>query len=330
MLSTALDLDADGFHAGYIDVPASLNHSAWANLRVPLFSIKRGEGPCCLLLGGCHGDEYEGPIALSHLVHGELKLEKVQGQIIVMPAFNTAAVQSGARLSPLDDGNMNRAFPGNPRGTITEKIADFVTRELIPRSDVVVDLHSGGRSLMFLPCSFVPVQKTKAATQAIQDLADAFDAPLSVTIREPSAAEMIDTEVERQGKRILATELGGSALATANTVSITKRGIKGVLSVMGIVKEQGVPEEASKEKMTLLVDGLHHYTYSDDTGIFETIFELGSKVEKGQVIGYLHFADRIDRPPQSVLANTGGVLFCTAGQGLVQRGDVLAVVGHIE
>ena len=65
MLSTALDLDADGFHAGYIDVPASLNHSAWANLRVPLFSIKRGEGPCCLLLGGCHGDEYEGPIALS-------------------------------------------------------------------------------------------------------------------------------------------------------------------------------------------------------------------------------------------------------------------------
>ena len=42
---------------------------------------------------------------------------------------------------------------------------------------------------------------------------------------------------------------------------------------------------------------LHHYTYADDAGIYETIFELGSKVDRGQVIGYLHFADRIDRPP---------------------------------
>lgn len=333
MLSTSVPLDREGFHAGYIDVPASMNHSAWSNQRVPIFSIKNGAGPCCLLLGGSHGDEYEGPIALSHLVHEDLRPEDIQGQVIVLPALNTPAVQAGARLSPLDGGNMNRAFPGNPRGTITERIADFVSRELIPRCDVVVDLHSGGRSLNFIPCAFVPVQKTDAATQEIMKLADAFDAPLTVIIREPSAAEMIDTEVERQGKRILATELGGSALASASTVSVTHHGLHGVLHAMGIVAEKPVwadAEAAQGDRQTLLVDGLQHYTYADETGIYECSYELGAYVEKDQRIGYLHFADRVERPPLPVTANTSGVLFCTAGQGLVQRGDALAVVGHVE
>ncbi len=228
---------------------------------------------------------------------------------------------------------MNRVFPGNPRGTVTERIADFVSRELIPRCDVVVDLHSGGRSLNFIPCTFVPVQKTEAATQEIIELADAFDAPLTVIIREPSAVEMIDAEVERQGKRILATELGGSALATAKTVSVTQHGIRGVLHATGIVAEKPVrtgSETWQSEKQTLLVDGLQHYSYADETGIYECSHELGAYVEKDQRIGYLHFADRVERAPLPVVANTSGVLFCTAGQGLVQRGDVLAVVGHTQ
>ncbi|WP_420414100.1 succinylglutamate desuccinylase/aspartoacylase family protein [Roseibium sp.] len=332
MLSTSLDLDQNGFQKGYIDVPVSLNHSAWSNQRVPIFCLKNGDGPTLLLLGGCHGDEYEAPIALSKLLHGGLDLENLTGRVIVLPAMNPAAVQCGTRLSPLDGGNMNRAFPGNPRGSATERIADFISRELISRADVVLDLHSGGRSLMFKPCTIVPMQATPAATQEIMELANAFAAPMMVVLREPQVETMIDTEVEKQGKRILATELGGSGIVTAETVTITRKGILGVMRVMGLLAPaspvDGEKPPASTPSETVYVDGLHHYIYADDHGIFEPSAGVGMPVSKGEPIGFLHFADRVDIAPKPIFAGTGGVLFCSAGQGLVRRGDVLAVIGH--
>ncbi|MGI9504088.1 MAG: succinylglutamate desuccinylase/aspartoacylase family protein, partial [Geminicoccaceae bacterium] len=215
MISTSIDLDAEGIHKGYLDVPLSLNNSAWSNQRVPIVSIKSDKsGPTLLLLGGSHGDEYEGPIVLSNLIHGQLPLEGLHGQLIVMPALNTPAVQQGMRLSPLDGGNMNRAFPGDPHGTMTERLAYFVTTQLIPRSDVVIDLHSGGKSLAFFPCTIVPQQKTEAATARIVALAGAFNAPMTVILNEPEIATMIDTQVEAQSKTMLATELGGGGTVT--------------------------------------------------------------------------------------------------------------------
>ncbi len=65
--------------------------------------------------------------------------------------MNHPAVQNGTRTSPLDGGNLNRAFPGSPAGTLTEKIADYFTRYLVPLADVVLDMHSGGRTLDLLP-----------------------------------------------------------------------------------------------------------------------------------------------------------------------------------
>ena len=61
------------------------------------------------------------------------------------------AVRAGRRTSPIDGGNMNRVFPGNPRGGVTAMIADFVYRELVARADAVVDIHSGGKTLTFAP-----------------------------------------------------------------------------------------------------------------------------------------------------------------------------------
>src|SRR3546814_8914347 len=65
--------------------------------------------------------------------------------------MNFPAVRSGRRTSPIDSGNLNRLFPGKPDGTITQKIADYVTTALLPLADVVVDLHSGGKTLEFVP-----------------------------------------------------------------------------------------------------------------------------------------------------------------------------------
>ena len=102
------------------------------------------------MTGANHGDEYEGPIALLKLANS-LEPSKVSGRVIIVPAMNYPAFRAGTRTSPIDAGNLNRIFPGRPDGSVTEKIADYFQRFLLPLADIVLDYHSGGRTLDFLP-----------------------------------------------------------------------------------------------------------------------------------------------------------------------------------
>ncbi|TGV17774.1 succinylglutamate desuccinylase/aspartoacylase family protein, partial [Mesorhizobium sp. M4B.F.Ca.ET.143.01.1.1] len=117
---------------------------------IPICVIRNGKGPAALLTGGNHGDEYEGPLALYELAR-TLDPSQVSGTVIIVPAMNYPAFRAGTRTSPIDKGNMNRSFPGRPDGTVTEKIADYFQRELLPRADIVFDFHSGGKTLDFVP-----------------------------------------------------------------------------------------------------------------------------------------------------------------------------------
>jgi N-alpha-acetyl-L-2,4-diaminobutyrate deacetylase len=107
---TDIDLDACGKQHGQIFVPVSTDESAYGAVATSVTVISHRQGPSMLLVGGVHGDEYEGPILLSKLVH-RLKLEMVNGRLIIVPALNIAALEEGRRNSPLDQLNLNRVFP---------------------------------------------------------------------------------------------------------------------------------------------------------------------------------------------------------------------------
>lgn len=111
-----IDFDRNGRQAGYLRAPLSRNTSGWGIVEIPVVVIRNGTGPTVLLTGGVHGDEYEGPIALSELSR-TLDPAEVQGRVVIMPAVNVPAVLADTRLSPFDNRGMNRSFPSNPRGT---------------------------------------------------------------------------------------------------------------------------------------------------------------------------------------------------------------------
>ena len=111
---------------------------------------KNGDGPGAILTGANHGDEYEGPIALHDLANN-IDVDKVRGRVIIIPMMNYPAFQAAARVSPIDQLNMNRVFPGQPKGSVTQLIADYITATLLPMCDYVLDIHSGGKTLEFLP-----------------------------------------------------------------------------------------------------------------------------------------------------------------------------------
>jgi N-alpha-acetyl-L-2,4-diaminobutyrate deacetylase len=168
-------------------------------VQVPIAVIANGDGPTVLFTGGNHGDEYEGPIALMNLARA-LDPARLQGTLYVMPALNLPAVRAGRRTSPIDGGNMNRTFPGDSRGGVTQMIADFVYRELVSRADAVLDIHSGGRTLTFAPSAIVHRLPDESRMGATLAALEAFAAPYGLLLTELDAEGLLDTVVEDLGK----------------------------------------------------------------------------------------------------------------------------------
>ncbi|MPZ12567.1 MAG: N-alpha-acetyl diaminobutyric acid deacetylase DoeB, partial [Kiloniellaceae bacterium] len=236
-ISCALDFDQDGVQHGHLKLPYSRDDSAWGAILIPITVIRNGAGPTALFTGGNHGDEYEGPISILDMAR-TLEPAEISGRVILLPMMNYPAVRGGRRTSPIDGGNLNRLFPGKPDGTITQKIADYVTTALLPLADVVVDLHSGGKTLEFVPyaaCHRLPQDPDLEAGCAAA--MQAFNAPYSMVMLELDAVGMLDTEAENRGKVFVTTELGGGGSSTPRTVEVAKRGLRNVLRHVGILPD---------------------------------------------------------------------------------------------
>jgi N-alpha-acetyl-L-2,4-diaminobutyrate deacetylase len=320
-VSATIDLEADGKRFGALNVPHSSTESAWGAVRVPIVVIKNGAGPTMLFIGGNHGDEYEGPIALMKLARS-LEPHEVAGRVILIPALNLPAALAGARVSPIDQVNMNRAFPGRWDGTVTSMIADYLSRYILPMCDAVVDQQAGGRTLSFVPFCGIHVLPDAAQMARTRAAMLAFGAPISLMIEELDVAGMLDTAVERLGKPFLFTELGGGGAASAATVAIAERGIRNVLRHFELI--DGAPEPDATRLMHS-PDG-SYFVVSENRGLLELLLDLGAEVGAGQPIAQIHDLEQPARPPVVYEAERSGLLIGRRWPGLTAPGDCLAVI----
>ncbi|OBY24364.1 N(2)-acetyl-L-2,4-diaminobutanoate deacetylase DoeB [Leisingera sp. JC1] len=321
-IAPTIPLDRDGVHHGFLKLPYSRDDSAWGSVMIPLTVIRNGNGPTALLTGANHGDEYEGPIAL-HELAATAKAEDITGRLIIVPAFNYPAFRAGTRTSPIDKGNMNRAFPGRPDGTVTEKIADYFQRTLLPMADLAVDFHSGGKTLDFVPFAAAHILEDKATQAACFAAMKAFNAPYSVELLEIDSAGMYDTAVEEMGKVLVTTELGGGGSSTARSNAIAKKGLRNVLIHAGILK--GEMQLDNTVNLTMPDDDC--YLFSEGEGLFEIMADLGQPVAKGDLLARVWPLDRTGQPPVEYRARRAGLLISRHFPGLIKSGDCVAVIG---
>lgn len=320
-----VSFEVDGVQHGHLRLPYSRDDSAWGSVMVPITVVKRGDGPTALLTGGNHGDEYEGPIALFDLAR-TLKAEDIQGRVIIVPAMNYPAFRAGTRTSPIDRGNMNRSFPGRPDGTVTEKIADYFQRILLPMADIVLDFHSGGRTLDFLPYAAAHALPDKEQERRCFEAVAAFAAPYSMRMVEIDAVGMYDTAAEEMGKIFVTTELSGGGTASAKTAGIAKRGVMNVLKHAGIVS--GAPDRSRTRWLDMPSDDC--FVFAQDDGLLEPYVDLGDPIRAGDVIARVHPIGRTGQAPAEYHAKLDGVLAARHFPGLVKMGDCLAVVATME
>ncbi|MER8400245.1 N(2)-acetyl-L-2,4-diaminobutanoate deacetylase DoeB [Mesorhizobium sp. M1348] len=320
-ITPTIDFERDGTQHGFLRLPYSRDDSAWGSVMIPICVIRNGNGPSALLTGGNHGDEYEGPLALYDLAR-TLEPKDVSGTVIIVPAMNYPAFRAGTRTSPIDKGNLNRSFPGRPDGTVTEKIADYFQRELLPRTDIALDFHSGGKTLDFVPFCAAHIRPDKILEEKGFAAVEAFSAPWSMKMLEIDAVGMFDTAAEEMGKLFITTELGGGGTSRAETVRIARRGVLNVLRHSGIV----AGAIAMQPTRWLDMPSGDCFSFAEDDGMIETMIDLGEPVAENQVLARIHSIGRTGGAPQEIRAKMSGLLAARHFPGLVKAGDCAAVV----
>lgn len=323
-ISASVPFDEDGAHHGFLRLPYSRDDSAWGSVMIPITVVRNGDGPTALLTGANHGDEYEGPVALQALAR-ELDPAAISGRVVIVPFMNAPAFRAGTRTSPIDRGNLNRSFPGAPDGQPTAKIADYFTRVLAPMADIVLDFHSGGRTLDFVPLA--AAHRLASASQEAACIAAmrAFNAPYSMVMLEIDAVGMFDTTVEALGKTFVTTELGGGGTVTARSAAVARRGVRNVLVHAGILRG----EIELRPSVGLDMPDGDCFVFAEDEGLVEPVVDLGDPVGKGQVIARVWPADRTGLAPREYRARRGGMLAGRHFPGLLKPGDCLAVVAEV-
>lgn len=328
-IRTDIDYEQEGKQVSFLAVPNSTNDSAYGTVTIPIAVLKNGSGPTMLLTGGVHGDEYEGPVALMNLVH-EIRPKLIKGRIIVIPCLNLPAVLVGERCSPIDGLNMNRVFPGNRDGTITTVIAHYVCQILLPMIDIQVDLHSGGRTLEYIPSMNMWACEDPERRQKTFDAVKAFGAPVSLIDQALDATGILNVVFEQHGILNFGPELGGAGRVDKDIVQLAKTGILNLLRHFDMMEGTIVTPEQQGRAPTrpAEVPDLESYVMCPDGGLYEPFINLGEDVDAGQAIGQVHYPDNLGRVPLTVRTPCSGFLLCKRPPGRVQRGDNIAIIAQ--
>lgn len=321
-VSCTIDLTAEGKQFGTLGVPRSSNQ--WSRLVVPIVSVANGAGPTVTVIGGVHGDEPEGQVAALNLAR-ELQPEQVTGRVIVIPCASPEASRAYTRIWP-SGINFNRSFPGDPLGTEDEQLADFLSTELFPRSDVVVDIHSGGVGGLHLPWAEMHWVDDPVQRRAMVEGMIAWNTDWCCVYMDIGGTGLLVGEAENQGKVVVSTELGGGGHVTAATHRVSQDGLANVLRHLGVIPGEVVTRD------TPAVIGrateVDNYLLAPESGLWETFVDLGDRVTAGQPMGQIHFLERPEREPVVVEALTDGIVLTVRAIATTQQGDNVIVIAR--
>lgn len=299
----------------------------------PLVVCRCGSGPAVLVTGGTHGDEFEGQIAATELIH-RLEPKAVSGLLMVAPTLNRPACLAGIRRSPIDDADINRRFPGSEGEGPSLAIARFVTQALIARADVAIDIHSGGEAMEFVLSANLQGRPGSPELMAGLPALLAFGAPYAIVFDEVKAEGAmphrgtLEGAARDLGKLAISSEIGGAGRVTPASMQVAREGLRNLLNHFGVLKDPAARQVAESRSRLLLLARAEHYLTAPAKGHFAPRVWLGDEVERGQPVADLYRLESGGLERQEVRAAASGIVVAAARRGPVQPGEDLLYIAE--
>jgi predicted deacylase len=310
--------------SGMIAVPAAGTDDGTT---IPISVIHGSQpGAVLALIAGNHGYEYTSIIALQRLV-SQLDPKKLSGTVIMVHVANMPSfLKRTIYYSPVDGKNLNRVYPGKIDGTLSERIAFQITREVIEKADYLIDLHCGDGNESLRPYSYWDVNTGgPAVVEKSKQLALAFGLDHIVMDRErpadPDKSLYCSTTATTRGKPAITTESGGLGMTDEESIARIEHGVINVMRHLKMI--EGAPQMVEHP---LFIDR-NQVLRSEATGIFYPLVERGHSVAKGTLLGYV--TDFFGKKVSEVRAPFNGTVLYILGTPPVSKDEPLAMIGHI-
>lgn len=307
--------------SGYIEIAPRMD----AGTRIPVTVIHGAKpGPVLGLVAGTHGYEYS-PVVAMQRIPQKVDPQQLAGTIIIvhvanMPSFLGRTVY----YSPMDQKNLNRVYPGKAEGSISDRIAYAITREVIEKSDYVVDLHCGDGNEALRPYTYWMTSGTPEVNEKSKEMALAFglDHIVIDTERTTDPAQSLytsNTAITR-GKPSITTETGGLGRLDDEGADLAEKG------VFNLVRHfQMLPGKPDRAENPVWIER-NEVLRSSETGTFHAQVKPGHTVAKGTVLGIL--TDFFGNPIQEIRAPFAGEVLYVVATPPVSKGEPLAMIGQ--
>lgn len=291
---------------------------------MPISILKgKNEGPVFTVVAGVHGFEYPPIIGIQELL-GEIDIDSLSGTLIIIPVANTASFFSRTSIvNPNDQVNLNGAFPGKPNGSVTEKIAHFITTNIIPVSDVFLDVHGGGVNEDLIPFALFYdngnyPEQTKRARKLSEASGFEYIVSYPFTIRDDEPAKYVFKQASQNGKVALSFESGKLGNVQNDAISLIKKGVYNILTEMKMY-DKGTPPNPNLNQRNYQT-----YIKSNEKGIFYSHLKAGDYVKKDDIIGYI--TDEFGEKLEEYKAHASGIILYKISTPPVNVDDTLMCI----
>lgn len=284
--------------------------------RLPMWLINgRGDGPTLVVTAGVHAAEYAS-IAAALDVGRSLDPANLSGRVIVVPVMNLPAFTARSiYVCPLDGKNLNRVFPGDPRGTASQQIADWVFQHVIRQADYYVDLHGGDLVEALVPFTIFFRSGDTTVDAAALDMAKVFGIHYLVCSETPGSTF---SAAARAGIPAILAEAGGQGIWTPPDVALLTDGVHRLLRHFTMIAG-AAPVPAP---FTLLERFL--WLRSEHDAFWYPGVPVGAEVKAGEALGTVK--DEEGRVLQTAVSPADGrVLFIVSSLAINNTDPLLAV-----
>ncbi|MFC1731286.1 succinylglutamate desuccinylase/aspartoacylase family protein [candidate division KSB1 bacterium] len=279
-------------------------------------------GPALALIAGTHGYEYAPIIALQR-VKQELESEALSGTVIIvhianMPSFTRRTIY----LNPYDWKNLNRAYPGKIDGSMTERIAYTISKEVIDQSDYVIDNHCGDGNEDLTTYLYYTETGNPGIDRVTRELALNFGFKLLIHERaqadEPAASWCANSALFK-GKPALTVECGKLGRTDETDIGAIVNGTYNTLKYLDMI--DGNPEKMFE---SIWVEKTM-YVYAEHDGLFYPLVKAGQHVQQGEMAGYL--TDYFGNVIQKAYAPQDGIVMYIVATPPMSAGGPMVKVG---
>jgi len=310
--------------SGTIEIPARTGDQGTS---LPITVINGTKpGPVLALVAGTHGMEYTPILALQRL-KAAIDPTTLTGAVIMVHVANMPSYLGRTiYYSPADNKNLNRVFPGKADGTLSERIADVITREVIDRATHVVDLHCGDGNESLRPYLYWITTGGATVAGAGKGMALAFGMDRIVVDRErpsdPQASLYLSNTAITRGKPALTIESGGMGEIDNESIVRIERGVAGLLKHLKMRAEG--PDPVKNPVMFERSEVLR----SNFTGIFYPLVQKGQQVAQGALVGRV--TDFHGKTLEEIKAPFAGEVLYVVGTPAMNKGEPVGFIAAVK